>query len=148
MAKYLFVSYDGLIADIAWECVKEGEDVRFWIKDPEEKEIADGFVPKSEDWKKDVGWADVVVFDDVLGMGEMAQEVRQAGVKVVGGSPYTDKLEDDRGFGQQELKAAGVSIIPQQKTSARSDTAKRRTRALTWWSRRRASGSAWTLPGI
>jgi phosphoribosylamine---glycine ligase len=114
MAKFLFVSYDGLIGDIAWECVKEGEDVRFWIKDPEEQEIADGFVPKSTDWKKDVGWADVVVFDDVLGMGEMAQEVRQAGVKVVGGSPYSDKLEDDRGFGQQELKAAGVSIIPQQ----------------------------------
>ena len=121
MAKYLFVSYDGLIADIAWECVKEGEDVRFWIKDPEEKEIADGFVPKSEDWKKDVGWADVVVFDDVLGMGEMAQEVRQAGVKVVGGSPYTDKLEDDRGFGQQELKAAGVSIIPQQNFTSFDD---------------------------
>ena len=114
MAKFLFVSYDGLIGDIAWECVKEGEDVRFWIKDPEEQEIADGFVPKSTDWKKDVGWADVVVFDDVLGMGEMAQEVRQAGVKVVGGSAYSDKLEDDRGFGQQELKAAGVSIIPQQ----------------------------------
>jgi len=121
VAKYLFVSYDGLIADIAWECVKEGEDVRFWIKDPEEKEIADGFVPKSEDWKKDVGWADVVVFDDVLGMGEMAQEVRQAGVKVVGGSPYTDKLEDDRGFGQQELKAAGVSIIPQQNFTSFDD---------------------------
>ena len=47
-------------------------------------------------------------------MGEMAQEVRQAVVKVVGGSAYSDKLEDDRGFGQQELKSAGVSIIPQQ----------------------------------
>jgi phosphoribosylamine---glycine ligase len=121
VGKYLFVSYDGLIGDIAWECVKEGEDVRFWIKDPEEKEIADGFVPKSEDWKADVGWADVVVFDDVLGMGEMAQEVRKAGIKVVGGSPYTDKLEDDRGFGQQELKAAGVSIIPQQNFTSFDD---------------------------
>ena len=38
MARYLFVSYDGLIADIAWECVKEGEEVRFWIKDPEEQD--------------------------------------------------------------------------------------------------------------
>ena len=121
MAKLLFVSYDGLIGDIAWECVKEGEDVRFWIKDPEEKEIADGFVPKSADWKADVAWADVVVFDDVLGMGEMAQEVRKAGVKVVGGSPYTDRLEDDRGFGQQELKAAGVSIIPQQNFTSFDD---------------------------
>ena len=30
MAKFLFVSYDGLIGEIAWECVKDGEDVRFW----------------------------------------------------------------------------------------------------------------------
>jgi phosphoribosylamine--glycine ligase len=54
-------------------------------------------------------------------MGEMAQEVRKAGVKVVGGSPYTDRLEDDRGFGQQELKAAGVSIIPQQNFTSFDD---------------------------
>src|SRR5262249_4163623 len=33
---------------------------------------------------------------------------------VVGGTPYTDRLEDDRAFGQQELKNAGVSIITQE----------------------------------
>jgi phosphoribosylamine--glycine ligase len=33
---------------------------------------------------------------------------------VVGGSPYTDRLEDDRAFGQQELKSVGVSIIPHE----------------------------------
>jgi phosphoribosylamine--glycine ligase len=120
--KFLFVSYDGLIADIAWETVKEQQDVRFWIKDPEEQEIADGFVPRaSKDWKKDVEWADVVVFDDVLGMGAMAQEVRKAGKLVVGGSPYTDRLEDDRAFGQQELKAAGVTIIPQENFTSFDD---------------------------
>jgi phosphoribosylamine---glycine ligase len=86
--KFLFVSYDGLIADIAWEVVKEGHPTKFWIKDPEEKEIADGFVPKADDWKKEVEWADVVVFDDVLGMGAMADEVRRKGKLVVGGSPY------------------------------------------------------------
>jgi phosphoribosylamine--glycine ligase len=112
--KFLFVSFDGLIADIAWEVVREGHDVRFWIKDPDEKEIADGLVPKTDDWRREVDWADVVVFDDVLGMGAWAQELRQAGKKVVGGTPYTDRLEDDRAFGQQELKAAGVTIIPQQ----------------------------------
>ena len=78
MAKLLFVSYDGLIGDIAWECVKEGEDVRFWIKDPEEKEIADGFVPKTEDWEKDVDWADVIVFDDTLRTGRSSEERRSA----------------------------------------------------------------------
>jgi len=119
--KFLFVSYDGLIADIAWETVKEDQDVRFWIKDADEQEIADGFVPKSKDWKKDVAWADVVVFDDVLGMGEMAQEVRRAGKLVVGGAPYTDRLEDDRAFGQQELKTAGVTIIPQENFTSFDD---------------------------
>jgi phosphoribosylamine--glycine ligase len=55
------------------------------------------------------------VFDDVLGaMGTMAQELRQAGKRVVGGSPYSDRLEEDRAFGQLELKAAGVPIIPQE----------------------------------
>jgi phosphoribosylamine--glycine ligase len=119
--KFLFVSYDGLIADIAWEVVKEGHAVKFWIKDPEEKEIADGFVPKADDWKKEVDWADVVVFDDVLGMGAMAEELRRKGKLVVGGSPYSDKLEDDRAFGQQELKAAGVSIIPQENFTSFDD---------------------------
>jgi phosphoribosylamine---glycine ligase len=68
--KYLFVSLDGLIADIAWEVVKEGHDVKFYINDPAEKEIADGFVPKTTNWEQEVDWADLIVFDDVLGQGE------------------------------------------------------------------------------
>ena len=43
-----------------------------------------------------------------------AQRLRQDGKLVVGGTPYTDRLEDDRAFGQQELRAAGVGIIPQR----------------------------------
>ena len=112
--KFLFVSYEGLIGDIAWQVVKEGHEARLWIQNPEERGIAEGFVPKTDDWKKEVDWADVVVFDDVLGMGTLAEELRARGKPVVGGSPYTDRLEDDRGFGQQELKNAGVSIISQE----------------------------------
>jgi phosphoribosylamine--glycine ligase len=119
--KFLFVSYDGLIADIAWEVVKEGCAVKLWIKDPDEQGIAEGFVPKTADWRAEVEWADVVVFDDVLGMGTLAQEVRRTGKRVVGGTPYTDRLEDDRAFGQQELRNAGVSIIPQQNFTSFQD---------------------------
>jgi len=111
--RFLFVSYDGLIADAAWQTVKEGHDVRLSIDNAEEREIAEGFVPKSCDWRADVDWADVIVFDDVLGHGTLAHELRKAGKLVVGGTPYTDKLEDDRAFGQEELRAAGVSTIPQ-----------------------------------
>ncbi|MBN2330432.1 MAG: phosphoribosylamine--glycine ligase [Candidatus Aenigmarchaeota archaeon] len=109
---FLFVSLDALIGDIAWQVAKEGHNVKYYIEHPAEKEVADGFVPKSENWKKDVDWADVIIFDDVLGQGRKAKKLRDQGHGVVGGTPYTDKLEDDRSFGQEELKDARIPIIP------------------------------------
>ncbi|MDP8266562.1 MAG: phosphoribosylglycinamide synthetase C domain-containing protein [Candidatus Aceula meridiana] len=112
--KFLFVSIDALINDIAWQVAKEGHDVRYYIKNKNVRDIADGFVPKTEDWRRDVDWADVIVFDDVLGQGKDAARLRAKGKKVIGGTPYTDKLEDDRSFGQEELKKYGVNILPYQ----------------------------------
>jgi phosphoribosylamine--glycine ligase len=119
--KFLFVSIDGLIGDIAWQVVKEGHEVRYFIESESEREIGDGFVPKVDQWKPHVDWADVVVFDDVLGQGAKAEALRKRGKKVVGGSAYTDKLEDDRAFGQNELKDAGVPIIPQENFTSFDD---------------------------
>lgn len=110
--KFLFVSLTGLISDIAWQVSKEGHDVRYFIQDPKESDIGDGFVPKSDDWESDTKWADVIIFDDTLGQGERAHALRAAGKKVIGGTPYTDRLEDDRSFGQEELKKADVNTIP------------------------------------
>lgn len=110
--KFLFVSYDGLIGDIAWNVLQEGHEVRYSVSNPEDQEVGAGFVPMINDWRAEVDWADVIVFDDVLGMGEEAQKLRERGKAVVGGTPYTDKLEDDRSFGQEELKKLGISIIP------------------------------------
>ncbi len=110
--KFLFVSLDGLVGDIAWQMVKEGQQVKYYIEHDEEKEVTDGFVTKVDDWEKEVKWADVIVFDDVLGQGAKAQKLREAGKLVIGGTPYTDRLEDDRTFGQRQLKKMGVNIIP------------------------------------
>src|SRR5262250_2922869 len=110
--KFLFNSLSGLIGDIAWQVSKEGHEVRYYIKEEKEADIADGFVAKSDNLERDTEWADIVVFDDTLGQGEKAQELRAKGKKVVGGTAYTDRLEDDRSFGQEELKKAGVNIIP------------------------------------
>jgi phosphoribosylamine--glycine ligase len=112
--RFLFVSIDALISDIAWRVHREGNEVRYFIESETERDIADGFVPKVDDWESHVDWADVIVFDDVLGQGEKAEKLRAAGKHVVGGTAYTDRLEDDRTFGQQELKKHGVSIIPFQ----------------------------------
>jgi phosphoribosylamine--glycine ligase len=112
--KFLFVSIDALISDIAWMVYREGNDVRYFIESESEREIGDGLVPKVDNWEEHVDWADVIVFDDVLGQGAKAERLRAAGKRVVGGTEYTDRLEDDRSFGQQELRKHGVSIIPFQ----------------------------------
>ena len=109
---YLFVSSEGLHVDLAWQVVREGHAVRYCIQNREEADIGDGFVPKVEAWEPHVDWADVIVFDDVLGHGDLADGLRARGKHVVGGTPYTDRLEDDRSFGQDELKAAGVKTLP------------------------------------
>ena len=109
---FLFMSLDNLIGDITWRVKQEGHNVKYYVKAKSERDVTSGFVEMVDDWKKEVDWADVIVFDDVLGQGTIAKALRDKGKAVVGGTPYTDKLEDDRAFGQNELKKAGISVIP------------------------------------
>lgn len=112
--KFLFVTLDSLIADIAWRIKLEGHQVKYYIKSADDKEVGMGFIDMIDDWEKEVDWADIVVFDDVLGQGTLAKKLRERGKLAIGGTPYTDKLEDERDFGQEELRKAGVNVIPSQ----------------------------------
>jgi phosphoribosylamine--glycine ligase len=109
--KYLFVSHDGLIHDLAWEVLKEGHAVRYAILSKNDQDVADGLVEKVSDWKAHADWADVIVFDDV-GFGDAAEKLRREGRAVVGGTRASDRLEEDRDFGQSEMKAAGLTTLP------------------------------------
>ena len=109
--KFLFVSIEGLIGDLAYTIKREGYEVRYHIIDKAERDVSNGFVDKCDDWHAQVEWADTIIFDDI-GFGKMADELRKKGKAVVGGTPYTDELEDERGFGQGELAAAGVNVLP------------------------------------
>lgn len=63
---FLFLSLDAaLIGDLAWQVSKEGPGVRYYIEAESDREIGDGFVPKTDNWRDDLPWADVVVFDDI-----------------------------------------------------------------------------------
>ncbi len=107
--KFLFMSWESLSGDLAWTIQKEGHEVKCYIKN--EDDAYDGILEKVKDWKSHVDWADVVVFDDV-GFGDQADKLRKQGKAVIGGSGYTDKLEEDREFGQMEMKKAGMNILP------------------------------------
>ena len=112
--KFLFVSIDSLMPDVIWQVVKEGHLAKLYIENEKDRDIGWGFFPIIKEWRSQIDWADVIVFDDVLGQGTMAQELRSRGKYVIGGTPYTDKLEDNRSFGQEQLKEHGISIIPYQ----------------------------------
>ncbi len=109
--KFLFVTNESLSADLAWQLKKEGQEVKMYCHGQGEKDVGLGFFEKVEEWDSLKDWADIIIFDDI-GFGTKADQLRNEGKFVVGGSPYTDKLELDREFGQSELNSVGVDILP------------------------------------
>ncbi|MBU4124369.1 MAG: hypothetical protein KKI14_02805, partial [Nanoarchaeota archaeon] len=109
--KFLFVSWESLSGDVAWHLTKEGHEVKVFIERKEDADVYDGILEKIDKWENFIDWADVIVFDDT-GFGEKADELRAKGKLVVGGSKYTDKLEDDREYGQNEMNRVGMSVLP------------------------------------
>ena len=115
--RFLFVSADSsLIGDVAWQTLREGNEVRYFIGKASDREVADGFVPKTNDWMADTDWADVIVFDDIWvdgdpAIGAISQKLRDEGKAVIGGTPPTDHLESDRGYAMKVLQEHGVPIL-------------------------------------
>jgi len=109
--KFLFVTNESLSADLAWQLKKEGHDVKMYCHGQGEKDVGLGFFEKVDEWDSLKDWAEVIIFDDI-GFGAKAEQLRNEGKFVVGGSPYTDKLELDREFGQSELNSVGVDVLP------------------------------------
>src|SRR5437870_2878341 len=108
--KFLFISLIGLSLDLAWQAKQEGHSIKYYLKYPDDG-IGNGFFEMVKDWEKEIDWADIVVFDDVEGLGTHAKRLRAKGKLVFGGTPYTDQLEDDRAFGQDQLRELGIPIL-------------------------------------
>jgi len=115
---FLFLSLDAaLIGDLAWQVARKEHDVRYYIEADSDQEIADGFVPKTDDWRAELDWADVIIFDDIwvgtaVGTGALAHDLRAEGHAVVGGTPNTDRLEEDRGYAMEIFDRHGVEVLP------------------------------------
>ncbi|MBF0491026.1 MAG: phosphoribosylamine--glycine ligase [Candidatus Omnitrophica bacterium] len=113
--KILIVSTYGESMPLAYRLKQEGHQVFYHITDPKYQNIGHGIVEKvDDDWENWVDDVDLIVFDDT-GHGKEAQTLKDDGYNVIGGSEYTDKLELDRGFGQQQMEDAGLTILPSKK---------------------------------
>lgn len=109
--KFLFI--DSAIGDLAWQVQKEGHEVKIYTLEGggKRRDVVDGFIEKVEDWRGYVDWADTIVFG-YTNYGMYADALRKRGKFVVGGSAYTDAIEKDREFGQTEMRAAGMNVLP------------------------------------
>lgn len=109
--KILVISNFGVSGELCKRFLEEGNQVRYFIKDRASKDINNGIIKKVDAWEPHVDWCDLVIFDDA-NFGKIADELREKGKAVVGPCPYSDKLEMDRKFGQEEMKKAGMTILP------------------------------------
>lgn len=107
--KFLMVSNIGVGSNIAYMLKKEGNDVKMYIQNPEERDVADGVIEKTDDWEKEKHWADIIIFDDTF-FGFRQNELRKEGFKVIGGSYLGDQLELDRKFAVKYFRKMDVKI--------------------------------------
>src|SRR3989344_5981100 len=111
--KILFVSRELIAGDLAYQLKKEGHNVKLFIENKAYKDCFNGIVDKVDDWKRELKWVGkngLVIFDDV-GYGKIQDALREKGYLVIGGSHDGDRLELDREYGQDILKACGVDAF-------------------------------------
>lgn len=110
----LFISRDLAGGDLAYRLKKEGNHVKLFVEDPDQRQNLEGMVEKIYDWQRELEWVGkkgLIVFDDT-GYGKIQDELRKEGYSVIGGSTGGDRLEDFRHFGQKVLAIHGVETVP------------------------------------
>jgi len=97
----------------------EGHEVRIHIGEKRCQGTLAGMVPRSADWRADLGWIrqagsdGFLLFENVAEQrGALQDGLRRDGFQVIGGSEFGDRLENDRGFGQALLAENGLTITP------------------------------------
>lgn len=93
-----------------------GHQVRIAIDYPESQDTLAGMVTRTDDWRAELEWlragayGGVAVFEATSpGYGAVQDALRRQGHRVIGGSAFGDRLENDRAFGQAVLREAGLA---------------------------------------
>lgn len=114
--RVLFVSRDLSGGDLCYRLKQEGNDVKLFIRDKDQKQNFEGMVRKTDDWTKELTWvgkSGLIVFDST-GFGRDQDRLRREGYSVVGGSALGDKIEDQRHFGKRVMDDCGIETIPSE----------------------------------
>jgi phosphoribosylamine--glycine ligase len=94
-----------------------GHDVRVFSEDFDEHGVMAGMLERVADWRKQLPWiraagAEGVIVFETADQGHEQDRLRADGYRVIGGSLFGDRLENDREFGQRVLGELGFRTAP------------------------------------
>jgi phosphoribosylamine---glycine ligase len=110
--RFLGVTETCDLGSVYMRLVAEGHEVKVFVGEEEARGTMAGLVPRTADWRAELDWVGrdgILLFEAVSeGYGALQDELRRAGHRVIGGSAFGDRLENDRAFGQRLLAGLGL----------------------------------------
>ncbi|HEX8571721.1 MAG TPA: hypothetical protein VF759_03105 [Allosphingosinicella sp.] len=111
--RFLGVTETCDLGSLYMRLVAEGHEVRVFVGDDGAKGTMAGLVPRTANWRSELDWAGrdgIILFEAVSeGYGALQDALRADGYRVIGGSAFGDRLENDRAFAQQAMAGLGLN---------------------------------------
>ena len=106
--KFLIISENGDAGGVARQLQREGNEVWIYFRNPAARQTLKGIIPQVASIRLGLNESpDVIVFD-MVGQGKVADKLRDAGHKVLGGGEWNDRLELDRKFSMKTMDSLGI----------------------------------------
>jgi phosphoribosylamine--glycine ligase len=108
--RFLGIGEDAALTDMYLRLMAAGHEVKVFASSADNLPLRDR-IEYVGDWRAELGWLgreDGIALFETAGMGAEQEALRKANYQVVGGSAFGDRLETDREFGQECMRAAGL----------------------------------------
>lgn len=101
------------LGDLYLRLSRQGHAVRVYVQEIEAHGIFAGMLDRVSDWRTQLDWIreagseGCIVFESAA-KGALQDQLRRDGLRVIGGSAWGDRIENDRAYGQEVMRAHGL----------------------------------------